>query len=413
MTLPVLFKLALGDPRESPRRNWPLLLGLVFGLATWIVLEGFTRGATSWIRERVGGSIPNRIRVTSAKTQIGPLQLGGGLQPEAVEACKAIDGVEQVYRQAHFPGPCQLFANYGDEHLTTDLILEGVDPGQVASQLPNPDRFQDTTSSEVPAVIPRPVLDILNAGISAHTRLPNLSEQALIGRSFRLRVGSSSFAPGPAIEIKCRIVGVSDQLGVNGPAVPMAWIERHAQRPIEYHSLTLELRPDADLDQIMASVERLGLAAPDLDTANRIGQASLFAQALAGVFALSILLVAAVGIGSGFMVKIQLEKHDIGLYRSLGARRGDIARIYLVRALSLGLQGALLGVLGGGVVGLVLARVITSYLPKGLSETMVLFQPSWFSFLVALLFGPMVAVAAAWLPARQGARLEPGKILRG
>jgi ABC-type lipoprotein release transport system permease subunit len=193
----------------------------------------------------------------------------------------------------------------------------------------------------------------------------------------------------------------------------MAWIERHAQRPIEYHSLTLELKPEADLDQVMASIERLGLAAPDLDTAKRIGQASLFAQALAGVFALSILLVAAVGIGSGFMVKVQLEKQDIGLYRSLGATRGDIARIYLVRALSLGLQGALLGVLSGAAGGLLLSRFITSYLPKGLSETMVLFQPSWHSFLVALLFGPLVAVAAAWLPARQGAHLEPGKILRG
>lgn len=409
-----LLRLALKDPRESPRRNWPLFLGLVIGLATWLVLAGLTRGTTQWVRERVGGSLPNRIRVTSAKTQFGPLQLGGGISPELLQACRDLPGVQQVFRQAHYPGPCQLFAHYGGESLSTDLILEGVDPGQVADQLPNPAAFVDNPrSSEVPAVIPRAVLDVLNAGISAHTRLPNLSEQALVGRSFQLRVGSSSFAPGPSIEIKCRIVGVSDQLGISGPALPLAWVERHAPRPVEVHSLTLDLDPGADLHQVLRGVEKLGLTAPDLETARKIGQASLFVQALAATFALAILLVAAVGIGSGFLVKVQLEQQDIGLYRSLGATRKDIAAIYLVRALVLGLQGAVLGLIGGGMVGLLLSRLISSFLPPALQDNFLFFQPGLWNLAVALVFGPLVAVAAAWLPARQAAQLEPGKILRG
>lgn len=412
MTFKATLRLALSDPRESPRKTWPLLLGLVFGIATWVVLTGFTRGATNWLRERVGGSLPNRIRVSSSKTQFGPLQLGGGLNDDTVAACKAIAGVEEVYRQAHYPGPCQLFANYGGQRMTTDLILEGVDPGQVLAQLPSGATFEDTTASQVPAVVPQPVLDVLNAGISAHTNLPNLSEQALIGRGFDLRVGSSSFAPGPSIDIRCNIVGVSDQLGVNGPAVPLAWVQRNSKRPLEYHTLTLQLTPGADLESVLRAIDQLHLAAPDLETAKRIGQAAVLAQVLAAAFAGAILLVAGVGIGSGFTVKVQLEQPDIGLYRSLGATRRDIARLYLVRATSMGLQGAIWGLLVGLFVGQASATLILSQLPKALSQGVTLFQPSLVSLVTAVLFAPMVAVGAAWLPARQAANLEPGRILR-
>lgn len=414
MTWKRLWALALGDPGERLSRTWPLLVGLVFGTATWIILAGFTEGASRWVRERVGGSLPNRIRVSSSKTTLGPLQLGGGMNADTVEACRKIPGVLQVYRQAHFPGPCQLFADYQDQKFTTDILLEGVDPGQVQPQLPPGHQpFTDTRSKEVPCVVPQPVLDILNAGISAHTNLPTLSADALIGRTFQMRVGASSFQQGPAVEIVCDIVGVSDQLGVNGPAVPMAWIERHATRPIEYHTLTLELDPRADLDSILRQIDSMALAAPDLDNARRINQMSSFGQAMAGAFSLAILIVAGTGIASGFTVKVQLEREDIGLYRSLGATRRDIVRLYLVRAAALGLQGALFGMLAGLLGGYGLARIITGQLPAALVQTLRLFQPTWQSMLLALCFAPLVAIGAAWVPSRRAAALEPGAILRG
>jgi len=408
--LATLSHLALSDPRESPRKTWPLLLGLVLGIATWVILTGFTRGAANWLRERVGGTMPNRIRVGVAKTQFGPLLLGGGLGEKQVEQCRAIPGVEQVYRQAHYPGPCQMWASYKGQNFTSDLILEGVDPGQVQAQLPEGTIFEDTTDFNVPTVIPQTVLDVLNAGISAHTSLPTLSEQAVIDRDFRMRVGASSFSPGEGVEINCHVVGVSDQLGVNGPAVPLEWVRRHAKRPVEYHTLTLQLAAGADLESVLQAIDKMHLAAPDLEMAKRIGQASLLVQFLTAGFAGAILLVAGVGIASGFTVKVQLEQQDIGLYRSLGATRRDIARLYLIRATVLGLHGAFWGLLLGLVLGQFSATLILSQLPKALSQGVTLFRPSWVSLLTAVVFAPLVAVGSAWLPARRAANLEPGQI---
>lgn len=412
MKTPSLLSLALKDPGQSPRRSFPLIFGLLFGIATWIVLAGFTRGAGEWLKERVGGSVPNRIRVTSARTQLGPLQLGGNLNEEHVRACQKIPGVVKVYRQAHYPGPCQIFAHHMGESLVTDMILEGVDPEQVSSQLPDPAKFVDSRSEELPVVLPQAVLDVINAGISAHTNLPNLSEQALLGKHFRLRVGSSSFAPGPSFDVRCVIVGVSDQLGVNGPAAPLDWVIRNSRKSVEYHTLTLELSANTDLATVLAQLEKLSLAAPDLGTMRKIGQATFYVQLLASAFAAAILMVAGVGIASGFNVKIQLERQDIGLYRSLGATRGDILRIYLLRALWLGFQGSTLGLLAGLMAGLTLQAAAKTALPLAMDHFQ-LFRPSLWNLLLPLAFAPLVALAAAWFPAREASQLDPGRILRG
>ena len=408
-----LLQLAFSDPRESLKKTWPLLFGLVFGIATWVMLTGFTQGASRWLRERVGGTLPNRIRVSPSRSSFGPLALGGNLTEQTVADCRKIAGVEEVYRQAHYPGPCKMYAHFHDHAMMSDMILDGVDEGQVAEQLPDPSKFVDSTGTMIPVVIPRIMLDVLNAGISSHTSLPNLSEDALVGQVFQMTIGVSSFAPGEATNMNCTIVGVSDQLGPNGPTVPMAWLLRNAKKPVEYHTLTLKLAPGANLDAILRETEKLHLVAPDLELARKIGQATMLAQALAGGFALAILLVAGVGIASGFTVKVQVEQADIGLYRSLGASRQDILRLYLVRALWLGVRGAALGILLGLVAGQVGATLILSLLPKALSQGVTLFYPSLLNLLLALLVTPLVPVAAAWLPARQAASLEPGRILRG
>lgn len=412
MTNAALFRLAFSDPRESPRRTWPLLVGLVFGIATWVVLSGYTRGASTWLRERVGGTLPNRIRVSSSKSSFGPLSLSSSLTEETVKACKAIPGVEAVYRQAHYPGPARMYAHFQTQNMVTDMVLDGVDPEQVAEQLPDPSKFVDSTTPQVPVVISQTMLDVLNAGISSHTNLPNLSEEALIGRVFQMTIGVSSFAREESTNINATIVGVSNQLGPNGPTVPLTWLLRNAKKPVVYHSLTLKLKPNANLDEVLRATEKMHLAAPDLEMARKIGQASFFTQMLAGGFAAAILLVAGVGIASGFTVKVQLEQADIGLYRSLGATRRDIVRLYLARALSLGLQGAFVGLVTGLFVGQVGATLILSLLPKALVEGATLFAPSWLNLLLALVFTPLVPVAAAWLPAQQAAALEPGRILR-
>ena len=413
MTGAALRKLALSDPRESLKKTWPLLFGLVFGIATWVILSGFTRGASNFIKERVGGSLPNRIRVSASKSSFGPLALGGSMNDATVDSCKKIRGVEAVYRQAHYPGPARMYAHFQTQNMVTDMILDGVDPECVAGQLPEPGQFADSTTPQVPVVIPQIMLDVLNAGISSHTSLPNLSEDALIGRMFQMTVGVSSFAPGESTNINATIVGVSDQLGPNGPTVPLEWVKRNSKKPVEYHTLTLKLAPGADLDYVLKETEKLHLAAPDLEMARKIGQASFFVQLLASGFALAILMVAAVGIASGFTVKVQLEQADIGLYRSLGASRRDILGLYLVRAFWLGVRGALLGLLLGLFLGQVGATLILSFLPKALAKEVTLFAPSWLNLLAALVLTPLVPVAAAWLPAQRAAALEPGRILRG
>lgn len=410
-----LFALARGEAGASPWRAWPLAAGLTLGVGCLIFLLGLAAGVEQVLKERVAGTLPDRVKVSTSVMKLGPLALGGGLDDEQVKACQAIPHVVEVYRQAHFPAPCQLYASYGGQNLVTDLVLEGVDPGQVADSVASGRTFGPVApGQEVPAVIPQAILDILNAGISSHTALPTLSEDALIGRHFTILVGRSSFArSAPGMQVRAVAVGVSDSLGVSGPAVPLEQMRTWTTTPLKYHTLTLKVDRPENVADVVSSVHRLGLATPGVEAAERIATVINWARLGMGLFSLAVLLVAAAGVSAGLTLQVREEARWIGLYRAVGATRRDILAIYLARAGLLGSAGSLLGLILGVVAGRGLESYLGSQLPPGMLGSGALFRLSWPATLASLGFGVGITLLSGWWPARQAAHLRPVDALRG
>ncbi|MBI3923995.1 MAG: FtsX-like permease family protein [Armatimonadetes bacterium] len=408
-----LARLALGEAGASPWRAWPLAAGLALGVAFLIFFLGLASRLEGMLKERVLGTLPDRIRVQPSAMALGPLELQEGLSRAITDKVRATPGVRDVFRQAHFPGPCQLYGSYGGQHLVTDLVLEGVDPGQVTPDLAPGQRFEAVPDGEeVPAVVPRAMLDILNAGISVNTSLPNLSSDALVGKHFTLRVGTSSFNPGPYREVRCVIVGVSDQIGFGGPAVPFSNLERWSDGPVAVHSLTVQLEDPSRMADVVPRLHELGLETPGIEAAERISQAAVWGRSGIFLFSLAILLVAGVGISSGLSLQIKEESRFIGLYRAVGATRRDILLLYLTRAGGLGLAGSLLGLVGGWIGGLISNVLAGYYLPAGLAEGGIfMIDPG--STALAVLFGLGASLASGLVPARRAAAMRPVDCLRG
>ncbi len=110
-----------------------------------------------------------------------------------------------------------------------------------------------------------------------------------------------------------------------------------------------------------------------------------------------------------FAVAATRRRREIGILRSLGVARSAILRLFLVEGAIIGLVGAAIGV----GAGLVLARATTRFIAGltevayGLthSETAVILDPR--VILVGALLGVLSAIAAAFFPALQAARLQP------
>lgn len=112
------------------------------------------------------------------------------------------------------------------------------------------------------------------------------------------------------------------------------------------------------------------------------------------------LVVGGIVIMNIMLVSVTERTKEIGIRKSLGARRGDILRQFLIEAITLSAIGGAIGVLIAWIVG----RVITAvFFPTYLSLTAVV---------VAVGISGLVGVLSGLLPARKAAMLDPIVALR-
>jgi putative ABC transport system permease protein len=123
---------------------------------------------------------------------------------------------------------------------------------------------------------------------------------------------------------------------------------------------------------------------------------------LAGIVLPAIgLIVGAVVIMNIMLVAVAERTREIGIRKSLGARRKDILRQFLVESAALSLVGALLGITLGVALSQLIAAV--SPLPAAVAP--------W-SIALGVAIGAGVGVAAGAYPASRAARLDPITAIR-
>ncbi|HZV06340.1 MAG TPA: FtsX-like permease family protein [Gemmataceae bacterium] len=112
-------------------------------------------------------------------------------------------------------------------------------------------------------------------------------------------------------------------------------------------------------------------------------------------------------------VSVAERRHDIGIMRSVGATRGQVARLFLGEAAVLGLVGSGLGLPMGWGLGWLTLRPLLGFLSEvfvPMGELSLQVAPSLLG--VALLAGVGTAMLAALIPALQAASEEPAAAVR-
>jgi putative ABC transport system permease protein len=108
------------------------------------------------------------------------------------------------------------------------------------------------------------------------------------------------------------------------------------------------------------------------------------------------------------------RRREIGILRSLGATRNEVRALFLGEAISLGLLGVFLGLIGGTL----LARLLSGAVAETISSIYVLVNVKqvalepW-NFVLAGAIGFSSVIASAWLPAHAASRMEPVRALHG
>ncbi len=228
----------------------------------------------------------------------------------------------------------------------------------------------------------------------------------------RLRLGAGRAGVGQrASKTWITIVGVIADARTESLAnagVPQIYLSLYQETPKE---LAIFLRGDLNAsalpEEVRAMVQSVNPELPvyGAQTLNDAVTASLeqrrFSMEIVGLFALTALLLAGMGIYGVISYIVGERTHEIGIRVALGAQSRSILRMVLRQGLGLAIAGAAFGLVGALIVAHLMAGVLYGVRPT---------DPATFVGVALLLIG--VALLACYIPARRAIRVDPLVALR-
>jgi lipoprotein-releasing system permease protein len=161
------------------------------------------------------------------------------------------------------------------------------------------------------------------------------------------------------------------------------------------------------------------MAGPDFEVSDwTTANAPLFAALKLEKFTyfmvlLLIVLVAAFNIIATLVMVVMERRKEVAIVRTMGARAGSVASIFLCEGAALGIIGTVLGVGAGFVTAYLIGKYHLIHLPADMfmvSAVPVTINP-W-NFAVVAAASIALCLAAAIYPALQAARLSPVEVIR-
>jgi hypothetical protein len=363
----------------------------------------------------------------------------------------SIEGVDAVYPKMRLTVPA--LASGGDSifgsGLQTEIVADGIDPDLVADELGDAfrevdgdrtitpcsrdDQCGDQSYCErsrsfsggmcrpyIPVLVSPYVVELYNGAFRRAYGLPKINPDSLIGLTFEMDFGASTFRPSdrPPIRERMRLAGVSDKAIPLGVTLPLGEVRRlnmaldGPETGERYHSAVIEIRSKQSAPGVVDAIERMGLEVRDRG-ARRAALATAVIMVVLALVGGVLIAVATAHIMHVFYLVVMVRRREIGLLRAVGARRGDIRNLLVAEAAAVGMVAGMLGLAAAVAAGIAADAFAASRVPD------FPFKPeSFFAFspwlLVAVLTLAVVAcVIGALPPAFRAASGDPSEALAG
>jgi putative ABC transport system permease protein len=295
------------------------------------------------------------------------------------------------------------------------VVLVGVDVASMMRKAGDPARADAAKSLVTEFKIDNPIAAMSARGVVLGKELSDaLAKDGKPVAAFHIRAGGLV----QTVE-RAGSVTFGGKLAKLGGFV-MAMDVRHAAKVLDQEGkcerIDLTLAPGADVHQVKHAAQAVVGAAAEVKTPEVAGRATR--EVVGGIrIGFTLCGIGAMVVGlflvyNALAVSVAERRHDIGVLRSMGATRPQIAWLFAGEAILLGLFGAVVGVpLGWGLARLtfLLARKEMEQLFPSANQPLALTADT---VLLALLAGVATAVLAALVPAMQAAGDEPADAVR-
>jgi len=456
-----LLTIAVKDLVAKRTRFILTLTGIVAGVGCLLFLLSLTLGINQQLREELVGTIPvtELSALPDEKVVKGVIQESDMVMDETLRRkVENLPGVKKVYGiQTLSDVATEIKIWFFDwQRWDSDNVVYGIPLELMKNDLRHPEKyrydpklkiqkikvppgtdkdkrsdiykdFRDKYSAqfgEVPIVISKHLLEVYNISYAGSVRnMPKLSEEGFIGRKLLLFFESTSY-PGyesysDRIGLVCKIVGFSPRAPIMGMAVPPEYIREWRnfafgrEKDLLYRKFIIIARTPSDVDDVTRSLKEMGFAVTtSKETIDKINTATSYIGLGFAMVGLLILFISSTSIVNVLTLSVNEEAVEIGILRSVGARKSQIRIIYLLKAAFIGIIGGIDGILLG-----LIAITIGDRLALHLLRDAPYLPETFFNVSAGLVagcftLGFVFSVVAGIFPANRAASLNPASVLR-
>ena len=177
--------------------------------------------------------------------------------------------------------------------------------------------------------------------------------------------------------------------------------------------MTVKVERAQHTDDVEAKIKTMGYGAFSInDALQGAKRAFIILDIVLSLIGSIALAVSSLGIMNTMVMSILERTREIGVMKAIGASDGDIRRIFLVEASTIGVLGGAAGVALGWVVGRVINFAANIYIQRQGGEPGNLFSLPLWLIASAIGFSWLVSLLAGSYPARRAAKLNPIQALR-
>ena len=383
------FRLALKSLASSKMRSFLTMLGIIIGVGSVIILVSLMQGMTSYISDSFSDLGTDQISVSVTNTDTRNI--------DADDMYEILESYPETFSNMSPTVSVRATVKNGSESITSSTV-SGVGEGylSLAALELSSGRFlqySDIASRQKVCVIGTYVAQSLFAG------------QNPVGQI--LKLNGEPYTVVGLLQEKADSEERSSDDCVYLPYSTATKLSRSA----DISSYTFVV---ADIDSMDAAKEFLKdqlynvFKNEDLYTVTSLSEMLEMVESMTGMMTLVLvgiaaisLLVAGIGIMNIQLVSVTERTREIGIRKSLGAKRGVILQQFIIEA---GVQSSL-----GGVIGIIFGCVVTSVIGGliGLDAS-----PSLSAILISFFVSAGIGIIFGYMPARRAARLNPIDALR-
>lgn len=401
-----------------PKQSIVAALGVMFGIAMFVFMMSFMTGLND-LTDNIMLSVAPHIHIYN------------DVQSQKSSITDEVFASPQAFNVLHHPKPKATKPNLRNGFQMIDLLSHDARVADVAPML-NTQVFYNYGVTPIGGIVSG--VDIL-----AEDRLFQLRQKLVSGTLEELQTTNNGILMGIGLARKMN-AAVGDKVNVTTPdgsqfllnivgifqtgLVPidesksyatLATVQKFLEKDNQYITdINLKLKDMNQAPAIAAEYRnRFGYKAEDWQTANssvELGKTLRNFITYAVVFTL--LTVAGFGIYNILTMMIYEKMKDIAILKAMGFSGGDVMRIFLTQALTIGVVGGTLGLL----LGFIMAYSVSKVPFRADAFVTIDHLPVNFKlvhYASAFLFGLFTTALAGFLPSRKASKVDPVEIIRG